>query len=546
MSDFRVKNAKFRNVPIAVTPEGFWCCPSPAALQKTLKNPNLQKPHKKEKTPSQRSQNLENLQIDPSNPRNPQNPQINPSNSQTYPSNSQTYPSNPQNPQINPSNSQNLQTDLPIVDPNPESQPKKISVGFGQSETSDLKVILYGKENLAVKMSVHKEILAVNSEFFEEKLGSLRADSQNCCVELFECEDVEIYVETIGLMYCKDVKNRLVKQNVARVLRILKVAESLSFNSCIKSCIDYLSSVPWISEEEEQNVISSIKNLQIRKNTPQSPNNYASSPYHTSPLLKRVSSETLTPLNETLNQIMHMVLNSSDDRARREMKTLVLKLLKENNIQNPSFCTNESTDFCLETLYSSCQVCLDSLLDSFKQASGSNFAERPLEGREIIFKKINLEADNLLWLVDILSDRNNCEDFVSIWSNQNELAKLHENLPIISRHVASRVTARLFIGIGKGEMLPNKEVKLRLLNVWLKPLMEDYNWLKNGIRSFDGKVLEEGIGRTILTLDLEDQKGILMNWLGAFLEGGKSCPDLGRAFEVWWRRTFVRPYLSNN
>ncbi|CAM8879386.1 unnamed protein product [Rhodiola kirilowii] len=38
---------KIRNVPIAVTPEGFWCCPSPVAFQKTLKAHNAIKsiPH---------------------------------------------------------------------------------------------------------------------------------------------------------------------------------------------------------------------------------------------------------------------------------------------------------------------------------------------------------------------------------------------------------------------------------------------------------------------------------------------------------------------
>ena len=37
--------AKIRNVPIAVTPEGFWCCPSPVVFQKNLKPQNpLNKP----------------------------------------------------------------------------------------------------------------------------------------------------------------------------------------------------------------------------------------------------------------------------------------------------------------------------------------------------------------------------------------------------------------------------------------------------------------------------------------------------------------------
>jgi hypothetical protein len=43
------------------------------------------------------------------------------------------------------------------------------------------------------------------------------------CIEVPDCEDVKVYVETVGLMYCKDVKQRLIKQNVPQVLRILKV-----------------------------------------------------------------------------------------------------------------------------------------------------------------------------------------------------------------------------------------------------------------------------------------------------------------------------------
>jgi len=43
---------------------------------------------------------------------------------------------------------------------------------------------------------------------------------------------VEIYVETVGLMYCSDVKQRLIKQTVPRVLRILKVC-SLKIHSVV-------------------------------------------------------------------------------------------------------------------------------------------------------------------------------------------------------------------------------------------------------------------------------------------------------------------------
>ncbi|KAG8100842.1 hypothetical protein GUJ93_ZPchr0013g36448 [Zizania palustris] len=72
--------------------------------------------------------------------------------------------------------------------------------------------------------------------------------------------------------------------------------------------------------------------------------------------------------------------------------------------------------------------------------------------------------------------------------------------------------------------------------------MDDYNWLQHGHRSFNRKIVEEGLEQTILTLPLEDQQTILLIWLGIFLKVGDSCPNLQRAFEVWWRMTFVKPY----
>ncbi|XP_078178446.1 BTB/POZ domain-containing protein At3g50780-like [Carex rostrata] len=514
MSDFKVRklesgHARIRNVPIAVTPEGFWCCPSPAVLQKTLKNTNHH-PNKHKK---------------PTSPAPPSLP--------------------PEIPPIETQIELVAETPDPVTapDPSPETQQRKISVGFGRPETSDLKVVLYGKEGISVSISAHKEVLSENSSFFQEKLG---VDSRVTCIELPDCDDVEIYVETIGLMYCKEVKNRLLKQSVPRVLRLLKVAESLGFKSCIISCLDYLEAVPWVGEEEEESVLSSIKALQLNTNygtstTDSNYNNNVNNIYQASPLLRRVvSSDTTTPPTKTLSHIMDMVLKSTDERARREMKTLVLKLLKENNLW-----ISGSVDICAETLYVSCRICLEVLLDSFKQASEPDFAENSLENRNTVYKKINLEADNVLWLVEILCDRNAADEFVMIWADQDELAQLHAVLPVTCRHVVSRITARLFVGIGKGEILPSKETKSALLNVWLKPLMHDYNWLQHGCRNFDRKIVEEGIGRTILTLPLEEQRSILLAWLGSFLRAGDSCPNLQRAFEVWWRRTFVRPYVPD-
>ncbi|CAD6226979.1 unnamed protein product [Miscanthus lutarioriparius] len=523
MAEFKIgrldgQPPRIRNVPIAVTPEGFWCCPSQAALQKTAKSPNQQgRPRGGASPAPSKASSVQRAPTISSEKR-----------AQSTPTRSRTN----SDEQVCPPADAVAAPDPPKVvpAPAPEKRPKqhKISVGFGQLGTSDLKVVLHGKEGVAVKMIVHKNILAENSTFFANRISR---QSPVACIEVPNCEDVEIYVETVGLMYCKDVKQRLIKQNVPRVLRILKVAESLGFRACIMSCLDYLEAVPWVGDEEE-NVVSSIRQLHDED-------------HRANPLLRRVTSDVLTnPPNDTLAHIIELVLKSSEDRGRREMKSLVLKLFKENS----NICTNGSSadDSCIMTLYSCFQNCLDSLLALSRQASDPEelAGEESSGSKDQTFRKIALEADNLLWLAEILSDRNAADELTVIWASQAELAELHPKIPVMHRHLVSCVTARLLVAIGKGEALPSKETRRRLLDVWLQPLMDDYRWLQHGCRWFDHAVVEDGIGQAILTLPLEDQQAVLLAWLGRFLKAGDGCPNLQRAFEVWWRRTFVRPYAE--
>jgi hypothetical protein len=214
MAEFKVggldpRATKFRNVPIAVTPEGFWCCPSQTVLQKTTKNQSQQpKPKAGASPPASKASSVQRAPTISSERRThstPTRPRTNSDEQRCLPA---------ENAAPNPPK---------VVSERPQKQ-HKISVGFGQIELSDLRVVLYGKDGVAVKMSVHKNILAENSTFFADKLSRQSPVSN---IEVADCEDVEIYVETVGLMYCNDVKQRLIKQTVPRVLRILKVCATL-------------------------------------------------------------------------------------------------------------------------------------------------------------------------------------------------------------------------------------------------------------------------------------------------------------------------------
>jgi hypothetical protein len=104
-----------------------------------------------------------------------------------------------------------------------------------------------------------------------------------------------------------------------------------------------------------------------------------------------------------------------EDRGRREMKFLVLRLLKENN----SSCISSSSDSCAETLHI-LSDCLESLLAKFQQASANDFAEQSSAIKEPVFRQIALEADNLLWLAKMLADMHAADEYATMWASQRE------------------------------------------------------------------------------------------------------------------------------
>lgn len=496
---------KIRNVPIAVTPEGFWCCPSPVVFQKNLKGQNsINRPNTSNPSPKSGFQKKSTHLEERKTP-------INPSRLGSV----LDVPSN-------------VCSDIPErvqSRPSLENLPRKIAIEFGDPGTSDLKVYLHGKQGIIVRLNVHRNVLVKNSSFFADKLTEQQA---GLSVQIDDCEDVEMYVDTVGLMYSKEIKQQLVKNSVSRVLRIVKVADALGFHLCLQSCLDYLEAAPWGGEEEEK-VVSSVLQLQSKG-------------FGVSSVLKRVSSDISISPVDTLPQIMELVLKSNEERGRREMKSMVLKLLREKNSVPKCGSTNE---FCNEAIYASGKNCIKSLLSLFKIAAEVDFSSHPVSSRDQVLKQIALEADNLTWLLEILANRKAADEFALMWASQQELASLHTKLPVVSRHHVSFVTARLFVGIGRGELLPSKDTRKLLLQIWLLPLINDFSWLHHSCRSFDRKVVEEGIGSTILTLPLEDQQSIFLSWLSSFLKAGDNCPNLQRAFEVWWRRAFVRPYVDS-
>ncbi|CAO2812656.1 unnamed protein product [Amaranthus hypochondriacus] len=314
-------------------------------------------------------------------------------------------------------------------------------------------------------------------------------------------------------MYCKDLRRKLMREDVPKVLGILKVSAAIGFDAGVLSCLEYLEAAPW-AEDEEEKVASVLSELRLEG-------------IGASEVLKRVSLDATAPIEDNNNEneevllkLLNVVLEGKDEKARREMKGLVSKMLRENANQN---------DLRKESLYSACDGCLQQLHHHFLQAAASDLQD---------VSQIARQADNLHWILDILIDRQIAEDFLKSWATQSEMSKAHSKVPPIHRFEISRVTARLFVGIGKGQLLASKEVRCLLLQTWLVPFYDDFGWMRRASKGLDRHLIEDGLSNTILTLPLSWQQEFLLAWFDRFLNSGEDCPNIQRGFEVWWRRAF--------
>lgn len=389
---------------------------------------------------------------------------------------------------------------------------------FNDAVSSDIKLTLSSKDGISVAMNVHRQILVAHSRFFSVKLSDRWTKQQQQRspvpyeVEIADCDDVEVYIETLRLMYCKDLRKKLMREDVSRVLGILKVSAAIGFDAGVLSCLEYLEAAPW-AEDEEEKVASLLSELRLEA-------------VGAGEVLKRVSTDVAngneegSDNEEVLLKLIRVVLEGKDEKARREMKGLVSKMLRENSSQN---------DLRKESLYLACDDCLQLLRRHFLQAAASDLQD---------VSQIARQADNLHWILDILVDRQIAEDFLKTWASQSDLAEAHSKVPAVHRFEVSRVTARLFVGIGKGQLLASKDVRCLLLKTWLVPFYDDFGWMRRASKGLDRHLIEDGLSNTILTLPLSWQQDILLAWFNRFLNSGEDCPNIQRGFEVWWRRAF--------
>lgn len=301
------------------------------------------------------------------------------------------------------------------------------------------------------------------------------------------------------------------------------------FNKGVISCLKYLEAVPWTEEEEEK-----LRSLFMR---------FRFDDATTGEILARLYSRDSVDSQQNLaRQLVWSITGCTDANARNELKSLVKGLLSRSSVYE-----KDQRDLNKEDLLVACQSCLGLLVNLFDETSEDNAqgkVAKEEKGKPLI-ERVSRQVDNINWLLEILLDRQMAEEFVDLWANQGKLLKLHENASPLVRYELSRVSANLFIAMGTRKLHCGSEARSGLFQSWFGPMLSDFGWLQRCRKGLDIRSLEEALGQTLLTLPLKQQYLLFMEWFHCFSKHGTECPNLSKAFQIWWRRSFLRGSETN-
>ncbi|GMY12454.1 BTB/POZ domain-containing protein At2g13690 [Fagus crenata] len=402
----------------------------------------------------------------------------------------------------------------------------------------DVRLNLRGKSGGCLVLELNSQVLSASSEVFASLIIEFKTNSRSfsssssssycgskmCRIEVPEVENLGVFRETIELMFEDDIPKRLLKIGVYRCIDILEVSAGIMFTKGVFSCLKYLEAVPWTEEEEEK-----LRILFTR---------FKFDDVTTRDILSRLYSRNSVDSQQNLaRQLVWSITSCTDANARNELKPLVKGLLCRSSVYE-----KDHADVNKEDLHNVCQSCLSSLVSLFEEASDSIPSEKSAKkdkGRPLI-ERISREVDNINWLLEILLDRQMAEEFVDMWADQVELLKMHENVSPMVRYELSRVSARLFIAMGTRKLHCRSESRSGILLAWFGPMLLDFGWLQRCRKGLDMKALEEAMGQTLLTLPMKQQYMLFMEWFRCFSKHGTECPNLSKAFQIWWRRSFLR------
>ncbi|GAB2287237.1 hypothetical protein Dimus_021619 [Dionaea muscipula] len=414
--------------------------------------------------------------------------------------------------------------------------------GAGGGGLFDVRLNLKGKRGGRLALELNSGVLGENSPVFADLIDDFRRKNEGCMcrIEVPEVESLGVFRETIELMFEDDIIKRLLKIGVYRAIDVLEVSASIKFNRCIMSCLKYLEAVPW-TEDEEEKMRRLFTKLKFDDAT-------------THEILARLDfpDHAAGPgpgRHQSLSgQLLWSITACENAKARNELKSLVKGLLCRSSVYEKEDHLNLDIK---EDLYSVCRCCLSSLVTLFEESSSSTTTTTPRSppagkkggsgsgsgsGRPLV-ESISWQVDNITWLLELLLEHQMAEEFVDMWADQKELIRMHGLTSPLVRYELSRVSAVLFAAMGTRKLHCGTCSRSGLLHSWFSPMLSDFGWLRRCRKGLDIRQLEEAMGQALLTLPLKQQCELFMEWFRCFSKHGTDCPNLSKAFQVWWRRT---------
>ncbi|KAK4359847.1 hypothetical protein RND71_022076 [Anisodus tanguticus] len=388
----------------------------------------------------------------------------------------------------------------------------------------DVRLNLKGKNGNGLVLELSSEVLSTNSCVFADLIGDYRRNSRGLCrIEVPDVENLNVFRDTIELMFEDDIPRKLIKAGAYRAIDVLEVSAGIKFNRSVLSCLKYLEAVPW-TEEEEDKLRSLFNKMKFDRETARD-------------ISARLYALDMTDSQQTLSkQLVWSVTTCVDANSRNELKSLVKGLLCKSSIYE-----KDCPDLNKVDIFAVCQSCINSLVSLLEEATTSSSSVKlaKKEDRPLI-DRMSKQVDNIIWLLEILLDHQMAEDLVEIWTKQSQLLGMHKCASPLVRYELSRVTAILFIAMGTGKMHCRSEARSGLLQTWFRPMLLDFGWLQRCRKGLDMKALEEAMGQALLTLPLKEQYVLFMDWFKCFSKHGTECPNLSKSFQIWWRRSFLR------
>ncbi|KAF8112804.1 hypothetical protein N665_0061s0013 [Sinapis alba] len=380
----------------------------------------------------------------------------------------------------------------------------------------DARVSLKGRNGGVLVLELSSEVLSANSNVFAALIAE-KSSALTCRMEVSDVENLGVFKETVELMFeeSNGIIKKLMKMGVYRAIDVLEVAAGIKFSRGVFSCLKYLEAVPWTEDEEERlRRVLAVYNLDDAA---------------TNEILARFNTNETENTQETLSkQLVWSITSCSDVNPRNELKSLVKGILCKSSVYE-----KEQPEINKEDIYKAGKYCVDSLVKLFEEGSSSKSGKPLIEG-------ISREVENINWLLEIMIDREIAEEFVEIWGKQRKLVEMHEEASPMVRYELSRVTGIMFIAMGKRRVQCGGEARGGLVEMWFRPMLLDFGWLQRCKKGLDMREVEEGMGQTLLTLPLKQQYQVFMEWFRWFSKHGTECPNLSKAFQIWWRRSFLR------